>query len=470
MDNETIRIAPLKRNIDWKQGLASALGAPILILPSIGYFASLLGPSAIIVWILSVIQGSLQNVAYAELATKFPNASGIPGYTQTILSRQKNSRDGLLAFIGGLSAWGYLIGWSFVLSIFTLQIGSYLQKLVPALNSLSEVATSLIIGAVVFSAIFIVNYRGLGKSAKLAYLLAIISLVPLLVITAAPFITGAFHLTNITDHWLPADWNWDIPHILFLLGIFGMAEWSACASEAAAVYGPEYKKPETDLPRALFLCGLICFLTYSSVQTAATGTLGINGILTDRLSPLFPLAQATLGPIGLYIAILMLIAAMVLLIQMSSITASRAMHSMAVQGNLPAVFGRTNKHGTPVTAMIIVFGLNLVLILVRSPEAILAASALGYMLSHAVTLYCFVKTRVDPVLSRVPRQFKAPKGWVYIALFYAVFTFPFCFIGLIFLNSKMIGWTPTWIGLAALALYLPLWLVSRKKIIKAKNR
>ena len=319
------------------------------------------------------------------------------------------------------------------------------------------------IGAVVFSAIFLVNYRGLGNSAKLAYVLAFVSLGPLLTITVSPFITGTFHISNITGSWLPVGWSWDFPHILFLLGIFGMAEWSACASEAAAVYGPEYKKPRTDLPKALLICGIICFLTYSSIQTAATGTLGISGILADRLSPLFPLAQATFGSIGLYITVLMLIAAMVLLIQMSSLTAARAMHSMAIQGNLPSIFGKTNKYGTPVFAMIVVFCLNMFLILVRYPEAILAASALGYMFSHAVTLYCFVKTRIDPVLSKIPRQFKAPRGWVFIALFYAVFTFPFCFIGLIYLNSQIIGWTPTWIGLLALTLYFPLWLYSKKR-------
>ncbi|NPE31473.1 amino acid permease, partial [Methanococcoides sp. SA1] len=32
----------LERSIDWKQGLAIAIGVPLLILPSIGYFASYL--------------------------------------------------------------------------------------------------------------------------------------------------------------------------------------------------------------------------------------------------------------------------------------------------------------------------------------------------------------------------------------------------------------------------------------------
>jgi amino acid transporter len=247
---------------------------------------------------------------------------------------------------------------------------------------LTEANLSLVIGLLVFLGVFLVNYRGLGNSAKLAYLLVFISLTPLLLITIAPFITGAFKLSNITTHWLPVEWKWDPFHLALLFGILGMAEWSACASEAAAVYGPEYKKPGTDLPKALFACGVVSFFTYSIVQASATGTLGVEGILAERLSPLLPLAKVSFGPIGTYMTIAMLIAAMILLIQMAFLTASRAMHSMSMSGNLPEVFARTNKYGTPVIAMIAVVLMNMVLILVGSPEAILAAASFGYMLAH----------------------------------------------------------------------------------------
>ena len=52
----------------------------------------------------------------------------------------------------------------------------------------------------------------------------------------------------ITGSWFPTDWTWDLEHVLILFGIFAMAEWSACAWETAAIYGPEYKNPNTDTP------------------------------------------------------------------------------------------------------------------------------------------------------------------------------------------------------------------------------
>jgi hypothetical protein len=150
-----------------------------------------------------------------------------PGRLLSPGSRRQVCKASLLSFAGGLSAWGYLIGWSFVLSIFALKIGTYLQKLIPAFGNIQEVYLSLASGAVVFSLVLIVNFRGLGNSSRFAYVLAATSLTPLLIITVSPLLTGSFKMNNITSNWLPDGWTWDPLHVMLLFGIFGMAEWSA---------------------------------------------------------------------------------------------------------------------------------------------------------------------------------------------------------------------------------------------------
>src|SRR5665647_1086588 len=93
MSDENSENGGLQRTIDWKQGLAIALGVPVLILPSIGYFANYVWAFAIIIWALSVFQGFMQNFAYGELATMFPKASGLPGYAQSVFrSRDTNNK------------------------------------------------------------------------------------------------------------------------------------------------------------------------------------------------------------------------------------------------------------------------------------------------------------------------------------------------------------------------------------------
>ncbi|WP_298684024.1 APC family permease [uncultured Methanomethylovorans sp.] len=460
----------LERTIDWKQGLAIAIGVPLLILPSIGYFASYLYAFAIIVWGLSVFQGFMQNLAYGELATTFPNASGLPGFAQNVFKGDGKSKYDKGNLIGGFSAWSYWFAWNPVLAIFAILVGSYLQGLIPALSGYSAYSLSLASGIVIFAGLLIINSRGLSSGATMGYILAFLSLAPLAIITLSPFATGDFILSNITGSWFPADWAWDLHHILILLGIFAMAQWSACAWETAAIYGPEYKKPGSDVPKALFSCGAVCLFTYILVQAAVTGTLGVEGVLAQPVSPMLPLAQAALGTVGTYIAIIMLVAAMVLIIQTAFLGSARAMHSMATEGNLPRIFGKINANGTPVFAMMVIALFNLALISFGTPTAILAASAIGYVCANGISLFAYVKAKADPRLAALDRPFKAPSGWKNVALLFGLFNLPLCLIGIVYLNSLEIGWTSTIVGFIVLGLYIPLWFYSQHEVHVSKNK
>jgi amino acid transporter len=462
MVDEPATAGRLERTIDWKQGLAIAIGVPLLILPSIGYFAGYLWSFAIVVWGLSVLQGFMQNIAYGELATTFPNVSGLPGIAQTVFNRRNagSKYDGG-KLIGGFSAWSYWFAWNPVLAIFAILIGSHLKGLVPALGAFSELQLSLISGFVIFSFLIIINSRGLSSGATLGYVLAFLSFAPLIVITLLPFGTGDFAMANIVDSWLPEDWLWDGPHILILLGLFAIAQWSACAWETAAIYGPEYRKPHSDVPKALFACGGICLLAYVLVQAAVTGTLGIEGILAEPISPMLPLARATMGAMGVNVSIVMLIAAMVLIIQTAFLGSARAMHSLAVEGNLPRIFGKINAHGTPIFAMIVIGIFNLALIMMKTPTVILAASAIGYVCANGISLFAYVKAKKNPALARLERPFKAPSGWANVALLFGLFNLPLCLVGVVYLNSRESGWTSAAVGFVVLASYIPLWIYSQ---------
>src|SRR5674476_848011 len=151
MSDENSENGGVQRTIDWKQGLAIALGVPVLILPSIGYFANYVWAFAIIIWALSVFQGFMQNFAYGELATMFPKASGLPGYAQSVFrSRDANNKYDRSKLLGGFSAWSYWFAWNPVLAIFSILIGSYLKGLVPAFAGVPDLAIYLASGAVVF--------------------------------------------------------------------------------------------------------------------------------------------------------------------------------------------------------------------------------------------------------------------------------------------------------------------------------
>ncbi len=82
-------------------------------------------------WGLSVFQGFMQNLAYGELATTFPNASGLPGFAQNVFKGDGKSKYDKGNLIGGFSAWSYWFAWNPVLAIFAILVGS----LPPGFNS-----------------------------------------------------------------------------------------------------------------------------------------------------------------------------------------------------------------------------------------------------------------------------------------------------------------------------------------------
>ena len=89
------------KKISWKEGLMIALGVPMLVLPNIGYFAKYVGVFAIIVWILSILQGMFQNLAYGDFALMYPEARGLPGFVQSIFKGENENEYGINKFIGG---------------------------------------------------------------------------------------------------------------------------------------------------------------------------------------------------------------------------------------------------------------------------------------------------------------------------------------------------------------------------------
>ena len=461
----------LKRSIDWKQGMAIALGVPLLILPSLGYLPMYVSGAAILIWGLSVLQGFMQNTAYAEMATTFPKVSGVPGFAQHIFADNHQRRFNKGKLLGGFTAWSYWFGWNPILAIFSILVGGYLHGLFPVLGeTFTEYQLSLMAGAVIFTGLFVVNWFGLKEGAVLGYILAAISLIPLVILAVAPFATGHVELSNITGSWWPTDWAWDMHHILILFGIFAIAHWSACAWETAAMYGPEYKNPSKDAPKALFACGVICLFLFVVLQSSVIGVLGVEGVIAEPVSPLIPVAQAVFGQAGSVVTIILLMAAMVLIIQTAYLGSSRAMHSMATEGNLPKILGHTNRHGTPFVALIVIAAFNFALISLGSASAVLGASAIGYTIAHGLTLLAYAKSRKDPAFADLERPFKAPKGWRYVGLIFGLFNVPLCVIGVVYLNSLEVGWTPTWVAFIVLGLYLPIWLYSQHESRRAKSK
>jgi amino acid transporter len=170
----------------------------------------------------------------------------------------------------------------------------------------------------------------------------------------------------------------------------------------------------------------------------------------------------------------MLLAAMVLIIQTAMLGSSNAVASMADEGNLQKIMGRRNKHGVPIAAMIGVSILNMAMIMLGdSAASILSGSAVAYVIANTVALCAFLKVHRDIKLGRghtaeVPEEeiYHAPKGWVFVVIFFAVLQMTFYMTGITLISISDYGQFDTILGFVVILIFIPLWFIARAMLPK----
>ena len=453
----------LVRSIDWKQGLIIAMGIPILIVPSLCDLSVNLWAMSIAIWVLSVLSGFLLNIPLGEMCATF-GVAGIGGSIQHIFrddEKYKGRKVNYGRMIGSLGAWAYFATWVPVIPIFTIMTGVYINDYFElGFSGSSNTLFYLLLGVLIYGFIIITGRKGLEGGAKAQLILAAITIVPILIIVMVPLFTGDFHMNNITDEVVPAGWKWDGNAILMILGCFTVAQWSAVGWESAATYGAEYKEPSKDVPKALMSCGLLCLFMYFVIAFCMYGALGISGINAAGAATLIPIAESDFGNIGGAVAVVLLIAGMVMIIQTAFLGTARTIQIMAKDGNFPYMFSKTNIYGVPMYAMFFEAAIGFIIILAGiTASQILAVSALGFAIALGMCMLAFIKSRRDPRFKDVERVYRAPKWALAGAYFMCIFEFFFMIPGLLYYVYDSMGFGYVIIGICATLLYVPCWIV-----------
>ncbi len=472
----------LVKSIDWKQGMIIAMGVPILILPGIYDIAGTAWGLSIFIWTISVLQGFAQNLAIGEMAAAL-ETPGIGGCAQKVFTKPNGGRYGLGRFIGAFTAWAYWFTWTPVIPIFTCTSVDYITKYLEyglGMEPLSSTATlilQLVFGVTVFSLIVYVGSKGLSGGAKLGLILALVAILPLLVVVMMPLLgltVGAgelsgFSLDRIFENLTPEGWGWGPGEFMMIFGMFAYAQWCACAWESAATYGAEYKTPGKDVPKALISAGLVCLALYFIVPFVVYGMMTPEQIESWGVSTLYPISQFDFGSIGLIVALILLVAGMVMLIQTAFLGSSRTLYFMGHEGNMPKMFTRTNKNGAPLVAMMFQFIMGIVFIIIihfGSVGMILAASSFGFSFALGMGMLAFIVARRNPRFKDLPRPYKAPRGWFYVACFlmcYQFFVLIPCLAYWCINGGIENGVFSVIIGAVILLIYVPFWFVLQHK-------
>jgi amino acid transporter len=411
----------LKRDIDWKGAFFVAIGVPALVLFSMGGISATVGAPAWLVWTISVFFGFIQAFTYAEIAGLFPNKTGGTSvYGATAWLRYGKA-------IAPISLWCNWLAWTPVLAIGAGLGAGYLlsiffgpdaaintwQITLVHLDFLKEglsirINATFIIGAIILLAVFSLQHRGILRTAKIQIILAVGALLPLLIVSIVPLITGDTPASNFTPftplaldasgNLIKGSWNLD-GWVLFLGGLF-IAAWSAYAFETAICYTSEFKDPGRDTPRAIIYSGLLCIAVYIIVPVAFQGFYGTEGMLDPSIGDGSGLGKALASMVGggaivRNAFIVLLIFTLLLAVMTSMAGSSRTLCQGGIDGWLPKYLGHVNKHGAPTGGMWTDLSFNLILLLMSDYLFVLAVSNVNYLIFNFLNLNAGWIHRVD---------------------------------------------------------------------------
>jgi amino acid transporter len=502
---DVVRVVPpdeqLQRTIDWKGAFWVASGVPALVLFSIGGIAGAVGTPAFAVWAVSMAFGFVQSFTYAEIAGLFPNKSG-GAAVYGAAAWLKYSK-----LVGPLSVWCNWIGWTPVLSLgCTIAAGYILNAwapipavgsplvqgwlashaggtpeqaiaaLTPAIRTWSllsfqipgvvnvSLGAAFFIGALLVLGVFAIQHRGILGTARVQLAVGLLVIVPMLILGVAPLFDGGVDWSNyspfvpLAEPNLAAPGTWSLRGWTLIFGGLFIAAWSTYAFETAVCYTREFKRPETDTFKAIFMSGLLCIVVFTLVPFTFQGFLGVTGMIKPEVvdgTGVAAVMAAMIGGGAIARNVFMML--MVLALLLSAVTAmagsSRTLYQGSVDGWLPRYLSNVNSHGAPTRAMWTDFCFNLVLLSFATSDSaafyfILAISNCGYMIFNFLNLNAGWIHRIDN--GHVHRPWKAPSVVMAAGGILA-------FVNIFLMGAGAQVWNPKalWAGLMTAALIVP---------------
>jgi amino acid transporter len=465
----------LEKGTNWWGAFVIGLAGTILVIGLAGYALLALGGVAITLFIVLTLVGVFLCFCLAELAAAFPDrAGGLPSYA---FETFKPLGTGVAEHIGGLSSWAYWLGWFtvapinaylaavYITDLFGIPLGGTYGPISDKFGSAWSVGV-IVTAAVILLVVFIPGWLGIRLGATFATILGIGSIVPLVLIIFLPFFKpstidfGRVQLGTLPDG-VTGSWQ-------LIVGWAFIFVWTVWAMEAAACYIGECREPARDAKIAMTaegLFGLFIYITLPLMLLAVLGTAGFaalgsgdaNVVFLGYVDAIFGANEFWRWFIGLA-----LVAALLLSVLNALIGASRGLLQNSIDGVLPKIFSKTNKHGSPSTAIILSLVASLLVLLVGSPLQIYVFSNMGYLFALAVAMIGFGVFRWKR--NDFPRPVKMPRIMGPFAILFGVLGLILWLVGGYYAADYAVGsgyrWL-FWVGLILLALYVPLHLWRR---------
>ena len=267
----------LAKDTNWWGAFVIGLSGTVLVLPLVPYTTFLFGPFQVALYLSLTAIGVFLCYCLAELATSMPDKTGgLPAYA---FETFKPLGKGASTHIGGLSSWGYWLGWfavapinvliaaSIIISLFDIPLGRVFDPFGETIGAPTN-TTFFLVGAALLLVAFIPCYLGIRLGARFATILGVACMVPLVLLIVMPlFSLGDTDFGRALSFNFEPTAGWTGTTLSFTLVISWVFiyTWTVLAMEAAACYVAECRDPVRDAKIAMTAEGLFGFFVYAAL-------------------------------------------------------------------------------------------------------------------------------------------------------------------------------------------------------------
>jgi basic amino acid/polyamine antiporter, APA family len=311
--------------------IGAIVGSDIYIIP--GITAGLIGPFAIVVWILGGVIAMVLAMVFGYCAYYVPRVGGSYAYVSAAFN----------------DFWGFVAGWSMciaeivALPVFAIVFISYLQYFVPLGGEAQFVVKALFVVAFVA-----VNVGGVKAAGRLNDVLTLAKLAPLLLIIVLG--VGSLVLNpKLSENYTP--------FAPFGVGSFGtvmvLVFWAYAGFELGSLPSSEVVDPKKNVPRALITGMAIVVFFYVLTNVAVFG-LASSAELAKSAVPLVLASTALLGTAGAVITGVGALASVSGTDETEVLGTARLIYAMSADGLLPKALGKVHaRFKTPYVAILL---------------------------------------------------------------------------------------------------------------------
>jgi basic amino acid/polyamine antiporter, APA family len=318
--------------------VGSIVGADIYIASALT--AGLLGPAAILVWIVAGICATIIALVFAYCSYYVPRVGGPFAFVSEAFDD----------FYGFLTGWSIWVAEILSLPVFAIAFVQYLQYFLQIFFNISfNIYVEIFIKGIFLFTLTYVNIRGVKAAGRVNDILTIVKLAPLLLLIILGFGTFLFHPQTFSGNYLP--------FAPLGFGSFGAALvlifWAYAGFEMGTLPASEVKDPRKTIPKAIITGMIIVTIFYLLTNFVVYGLINWTQLSASKV-PLVLAGTAILGTAGIAI---MAIGAMVSVSgsdESGILGTARLSYAMSIDGLFPKLFAKEHKkYQTPYMALLV---------------------------------------------------------------------------------------------------------------------